>query len=79
MAARINKTHSDNTKGEIRASQLLNRLFSFANSECEMTPAQVQAAKVFIAKYKADLKSIDLTGQISHDLTLTLTGDDAKL
>lgn len=62
MAARKNTKHSDNTKGEIKASQLLNRLYSFANGECEMTSAQVQAAKVFIAKYKADLKAIEVSG-----------------
>ena len=62
MASRKNPKHNDNTKGEIKASQLLNRLFSFANGECEMSAAQVQAAKVFIAKYKADLRAIELSG-----------------
>lgn len=73
MAARINKSHSENTKGEIRASQLLNRLFSHANGECELTPTQVQAAKVFIAKYKADLKAIEHTGTIQHQHSLAST------
>ena len=62
MAARKNPTHSDNTKGEIKASQLLNRLFSHANGECDMSQSQIQAAKIFIAKYKADLKAIEVSG-----------------
>jgi multidrug resistance efflux pump len=70
MAARNNPNHSENTKGEIKASQLLNRLYSFAIGEevqgkiVEMSPAQVQAAKTFIAKYKADLKSLDIKAKI---------------
>lgn len=62
MAARKNLKHNDNTKGEIKASQLLNRLYSHANGECELTPSQIQAAKIFIAKYKADLKAIEVSG-----------------
>lgn len=70
MAARKNTKHSDNTKGEIKASQLLNRLFSHANGECEMTQTQVTAAKVFIAKFKADLRAIEHSGTIEHSHSL---------
>lgn len=62
MAARKDTTHSDNTKGEIKATQLLNRLYDHANGEVELTQSQINAAKIFIAKYKADLKSIELSG-----------------
>lgn len=63
MAARINKPlHAEKTKRLIRASQLLNRLNSFANGEIEMTPAQVQAAKIVIGKEIADLKAVELSG-----------------
>lgn len=62
MAARKNKEHSENTKGEIKASQLLNRLFSHANGECELSQTQIQAAKIFIAKYKADLRAVEISG-----------------
>lgn len=64
MAERIRKQHSDNTKGEIKASQLLNRLYMCGNGEIEMTPMQIQASKIFIAKYKADLKAIEITGEL---------------
>lgn len=63
MAARTNKPlHDDRTKERIRASQLLNRLTQCANGEVEMTPAQVQAAKIVIGKIVPDLKAMELTG-----------------
>lgn len=63
MAARTNKVgHDDKTKRLIRASQLLNRLNSFANGEIDMTQAQVNAARVVIGKEIPDLKAVELTG-----------------
>ena len=59
MAARTNKPlHDEQTKRRIQASQLLNRLDSFANGKLEMTEAQVLAAKVVIGKSIPDLKAI---------------------
>ena len=64
MAARTRKPfHAEKTKDLIRASQILNRLNSFINGECEMTPAQVQAAKIVIGKAIPDLKAIEHTGE----------------
>ena len=63
MAARTNKTeHDEKTKKLIQATQLLNRLNSFANGEIEMTQAQVNAARIVIGKTIPDLKSIELSG-----------------
>lgn len=63
MAARTNKpNHEEKTKKLIQATQLLNRLNSFANGEIEMTQAQVNAAKIVIGKTIPDLKSIELSG-----------------
>ena len=64
MAARTKKPlHAEKTKDLIRASQLLNRLNSFVNGECELSPAQVQAAKIIIGKVVPDLKAIEHTGE----------------
>lgn len=69
MAARKNKPlHEDKTKRLIRASQLLNRLNSFANGEIEMTQAQVNAARVVIGKEIPDLKAMELTGKDGDDI-----------
>lgn len=63
MATRTNKPlHDDKTKRLIGASQLLNRLTSHANGEIEMSPTQVAAAKVVIAKSIPDLRSIEVSG-----------------
>ena len=57
MAARTNKRLQDEqTKRRIQASQLLNRLDSFANGKVKMSQAQVMAAKVVIGKSIPDLK-----------------------
>ena len=73
MAARKNLKHNDNTKGEIKATQLLNRLYSCANGEIELTAQQVHSAKIFIGKYKADLKAVELSGLLEHSLTVEIT------
>lgn len=63
MAARTNKPlHDDKTKERIRASQLLNRLNDFVNGKCELSAAQVQAARVVIGKVVPDLKAVEHSG-----------------
>lgn len=79
MAARTNKPlHDDRTKERIRASQLLNRLNDFVNGKCELTPAQVQAAKIIIGKVIPDLKAIEHTGQGGGPLLVRLDSADAR-
>lgn len=63
MAARVNKRlHDEQTKRRIQASQLLNRLYSFANAKVKMSQVQVMAAKIMIGKSIPDLKSIEYSG-----------------
>lgn len=63
MATRTNKPlHDDRTKQRIRASQLLNRLTDFANGKCELSAAQVQAAKIVIGKIIPDVKALEVSG-----------------
>lgn len=70
MAARINKiNHDEKTKRLISASQLLNRLISHANGEIEMTASQVNAARIVIGKSIPDLKSMELTADITAKIT----------
>lgn len=71
MAARTNKKeHDDKTKRLIRASQLLNRLNSFAIGEIEMSQAQVNAARVVIGKEIPDLKAIELSGDANNPVAI---------
>ncbi|HXC66181.1 MAG TPA: hypothetical protein VN638_02110 [Nitrospiraceae bacterium] len=63
MSKRINRPgHSKRDKDRIRASQLLNRLDSFANGKVKLSAAQVQAAKIVIGKVVPDLKSVEMAG-----------------
>lgn len=80
MAARKTKIkHDDRTRDRIRASQLLNRLTSFANAEIEMSQAQVNAARIVIGKAIPDLKALEISGPGGGDLVLQLLNPDARL
>jgi hypothetical protein len=71
MAARINKiNHDEKTKRLIAASQLLNRLTAHGNGTVEMTPSQVQAAKIVIAKSIPDLKQMELVGDADRPIAI---------
>lgn len=75
MAARKNKIyHAEKTKDLIRATQLLNRLNSFVNGEIELSPAQVQAAKIIIGKKIPDLKAIEHTGGTDNTQRFVVEG-----
>lgn len=80
MAARTNKPlHDDRTKERIRASQLLNRLTQCANGEVEMSPAQIQAARIVIAKIVPDLKAIELSGEVGARVIIQASPTDERL
>ena len=71
MAARINKiNHDEKTKRLIQASQLLNRLNSFAVGEIEMTQAQVNAAKCVIGKTIPDTRAVEMQVDVQGDMTI---------
>lgn len=70
MAARHDTEPKEKTKKLIQASQLLNRLNSFANGEIEMTQAQVNAAKIVIGKTIPDLKAIEISGNEDKPVVL---------
>jgi len=51
MAKRtLRPRHSDEIRAKIQASQLVNRLTAHAFGEVEMSPSQVQAAKILLDK-----------------------------
>ena len=84
MAARTHRiTHDEPTKRRIQASQLLNRLYLFANGKVVMRPEQVMAARIVIGKSIPDLKSIEHTGKdgaaINHTHSVTLSPNKAYL
>ena len=50
MAARLNRLHQETVKAKIKGSQLVNVLQNHAFGETEMSPTQVQAAKILLDK-----------------------------
>ena len=50
MAARIRKTHQEEVKAKIQASQLINRLNNHIDGKVEMSPTQLDAAKFLLNK-----------------------------
>ena len=71
MAARSRKVAlTDDWKANIKATQLVNRLYGHALGQAEMTRTQIDAAKVVLAKILPDLKSMDLDVQGSLDVSL---------
>lgn len=62
MAARLNPAHDERTRSKIQTSQLINRLFSHAKGEVEMTATQVRAAEVLLKKALPDLQAVSLNG-----------------
>jgi len=50
MAARLNRMHQDSVREKIRASMIIDRLEKCAAGEIELTPTQVQSAKILLDK-----------------------------
>lgn len=65
MAARLRKTHQDEVRLKIQASQLINRLQNHALSltEDELTPTQMKAIEILLRKSVPDLTAVTLTGE----------------
>lgn len=62
MAARMRKTHQDDVRAKIQASQLINRLTDHALGHVDLTPTQVQAINILLKKSVPDLQSVELSG-----------------
>lgn len=69
MAARKNPRNRDSSYKLQSAMQLLNRLNNHANGDIEMTPTQVQAAKIVIGKFIPDLKAVEHRGDSKNPVT----------
>lgn len=56
--------HTQKTREKIQASQLINRLYSGAMGEVDLTPAQVNAAKALLNKVLPDLSAVEIDGDL---------------
>lgn len=69
MAKRKQLYHPEEVKKKIQASQLINRLTENALSKKEvMTAAQVTSANILLKKVIPDLKAIEHTGEVDHNV-----------
>lgn len=61
MAARTRRiAHDANTRAKIQASQLINRLTKHVHGEIELSPTQIQAARILLDKSLPNLQAIDM-------------------
>jgi hypothetical protein len=66
MAARLRKTHQDDVRLKIQASQLINRLQNHAlgkkvgGKTVDISPTQMRAIEILLKKAIPDLSSIDM-------------------
>lgn len=64
MAARLRKTHQDEVRTKIQASQLINVLQNHAlGISEEISPARIKAIEILLKKSVPDLSQVALTGQ----------------
>jgi hypothetical protein len=69
LAARIRKTHQDDIRAKIQASQLVNVLqkHAFGNSE-ELSPSRMKAIEILLRKTVPDLSSVEIGGDEDNPL-----------
>ena len=63
MAARMRKTHQDDVRTKIQASQLINVLQNHALGVSEeLSPSRIKAIEILLRKSLPDLQSVEHTG-----------------
>lgn len=79
MAKRINLNHMPDVRAKIQSSQLINRLQGHANGTVELSPTQVNAAKILLGKTVPDLSSVTLEGNPDKPLHTAMPLADQEL
>lgn len=70
MAARMRKTHQDDVRSKIQASQLVNRLTNHALGEVELSATQVRAIEILLKKTIPDLSAVELSGDPANPVNI---------
>lgn len=68
MAERLRKTHQEDVRAKIQASQLINRLGKQALGEIELSRSQLEAIKILLGKVLPDLKAVEVSGDADNPL-----------
>ena len=76
MAARLNKSHSEDVRRKIQAGVIIDRLHKCFLGELELTGAQLKAAEILLDRSVAKLSQIAHTGEdggsVKHDSVITI-------
>ena len=70
MAARLRKTHQDDVRTKIQATQLINRLTKHALGEVDMSATQVQAIRILLDKSLPNLAAVEHSGDAENPVAL---------
>ncbi|MBA1364055.1 hypothetical protein [Burkholderia gladioli] len=74
MAARLRKTHQEDVRAKIQASQLINRLQDHALGKLkDLSPTQMRAIEILLKKILPDLGQIQLSNAPGEALQLTIS------
>ena len=70
MAARLNPGHQQSVRDKIQGSQLVNVLQDHALGKRDLTPTQVQSAKILLDKLVSNAPT-QIDANVEGDLTIT--------
>lgn len=84
MAARLRKTHQDDVRKKIQASQLINVLQDHALGKADLPQSRIKAIEILLRKTIPDLSQMQLSGdednpvQTVHRIELVPLNGDGK-
>jgi hypothetical protein len=72
MAARIRKTHQDDVRAKIQATQLVNVLQNHAlgKDKKEITPSRIKAIEILLKKSIPDLSAVTVGGDEENPISV---------
>lgn len=70
MAARLRKSHQDDVREKIQATQIINRLKAHFDGEVGLTSTQMKAAEILLKKSLPDLSATEVSGPDSGPIQL---------
>ena len=82
MAARLRKTHQDDVRAKIQVSNLITRVYKYANGELsdeDISPNRLNAIKLLLAKSLPDLQSVEISNKDGAPFMVSLSPVDADL
>lgn len=79
MAARIRKSHQDEVRAKIQASQLINVLQKHAlTGEGDISPTRMKAIEILLRKSLADLSAVTISGDPDNPLHIEGTSKEQR-